>query len=97
MNFIERIEELRKQQREIKGQIEGLLDGLQSDEWVFSLDTYYKEARIEARKYGDERRSGASFVVKGDRVKLRSAGEYWDDWNDAEDILNDWLCQDFSQ
>lgn len=97
MNFIERIEEIRKKEQEARDGIERLEGGLEHDEWIFSVHAHYEEPRVSVWKMGDDSDICASFIIKGDCVELRSAGMYWDDWHEAESVLNEWLSQDFSE
>lgn len=97
MNYIERINELRKQEKEVQAEIEGLKKGLEHDDWVFCVHTHYDKPRVAV--WGKDKTTDftAMFQIEGDHVSLLSAGEYWDSWHEAESLLDEWLSGEFAE
>ena len=97
MNLLERIAGLRKKERAIRNEIDCLANGLKHNVWGFCLYIHYNEPRIGAWKLGGDVETRAVFIVKGKSVEIFSAGMYWNNWQEAEIIIKEWLSQDFSE
>lgn len=88
MNNIERILKLKKQEQEIKDEIETLEKRLDYKEWKFYVHTNYRAPRISAWKQNRNTSNACCFAVKEGRAKLYSAGTYQDNWEEAHAIIN---------
>ena len=95
MKIVERILELEQQEQEIKDKIESLRASLDRKEWVFAVHTHYREPRISAWRQGNSTGTTCLLTVRKGRAKLLSAGEYQDNWKEAEAVVNKWLDEGF--
>ncbi len=97
VNFMERFTDLKKQEQEIRNELESL--GTQNhvfeyDDWRFCLHTHYPyNLRVSAWKVGSDKNNTAKFIINDDNVRLHSAGRYWEEWHEIKSILDEWLLK----
>jgi hypothetical protein len=97
-NFMERFADLKKQEQEIRNELESLRElglTIDRDDWRFCLHTHYDEPRVSFwRSGGDYNSDGsAEIMIKDGCVELYDAGMYQEEWHEIKNILDEWLLK----